>query len=206
MNHHRLLTIVLALVPAAACGGSAPKPVSPSSVPKDAGNAMAEIPRATAGSPGELHFETQAGWIEERPSNSMRVKQYSLPAAEGDPENAALVVTSGIGGSADANLARWIGQFEQPDGADPMTRATRSVKNRGDLVFHELEISGTFVAEIMSASMMSTGERENKPNWRMLAAVVESPHGPYYVKLVGPDATVRSWRESFQAFLQAIRT
>ena len=59
---------------------------------------------------------------------------------------------------------------------------------------------------MMSAATMTAGERANKPNWRMLAAVVETPRGPYYVKLVGPDATVQRWKESYQAFLQAIRT
>jgi hypothetical protein len=53
--------------------------------------------------------------------------------------------------------------------------------------------------------MPGSGDRQNKPGWRLLGAVVESPHGPYYVKLVGPDATVRSWKESFRAFLRAIR-
>ena len=197
MKPPRPLSLLLALIPAAACGGSAPKPVPPPS--------PSPAPPAAASTSGELQFETQAGWIEEQPANTMRVKQYSLPAVEGDAEGASLVVTTGIGGSADANIARWIGQFEQPDGADPATRAVRTVKTRGNLVFHELEIAGTYVAEMMSAATMTAGARANKPNWRMLAAVVETPHGPYYVKLVGPDATVQRWKESYQAFLQAIR-
>jgi hypothetical protein len=39
----------------------------------------------------------------------------------------------------------------------------------------------------------------------MLAAVVETPEGSYYVKLLGPERTVARWHESFLAFLKSVR-
>ena len=38
----------------------------------------------------------------------------------------------------------------------------------------------------------------------MKAAVVETPGGPYFVKLTGPDKTVVTWDASFQAFLKSM--
>lgn len=194
----RIVTLVLSLPLAAACGGSAPKPVvdAPSRSPhgQAASPGAAADPARTA---GPLAFKAPAGWIEEAPSNPMRLKQYALPAAEGDSQNASLVVFTGIGGTADMNITRWIGQFQQPDGSDSAAKAVRSTRAQGDLTIHEVEIVGNFVAEMPPGS----GAWQNEANWRMLGAVVETPHGPYHVKLVGPDATVSRWKESFREFL-----
>src|ERR1044072_9395945 len=68
----------------------------------------------------ELKFRVPAGWVEEERTTSMRVAQYRLPKAPGDPEDASLVLYyfgQGQGGSVTANIARWIGQMKQPDGS-----------------------------------------------------------------------------------------
>jgi hypothetical protein len=39
----------------------------------------------------------------------------------------------------------------------------------------------------------------------MLAAVLETPHGPYFFKLVGPEKTVGHWAKSFSAFVKSAR-
>ena len=49
-----------------------------------------------------------------------------------------------------------------------------------------MDVSGTYVAEVTPGS----AERFNKPGFRQLAAVVETPDGPHFVKVVGPAATV----------------
>ena len=65
----------------------------------------------------ELRFKMPDGWVSESPSSKMRVAQYKLPKAEGDAEDASLVVYyfgPAQGGSVDANIDRWISQIEQP--------------------------------------------------------------------------------------------
>ena len=42
-------------------------------------------------------------------------------------------------------------------------------------------------------------------DFRLLAAVVETPAGPYFFKLTGPDPTVRRWTDSFEAAIRAAR-
>jgi hypothetical protein len=39
----------------------------------------------------------------------------------------------------------------------------------------------------------------------MLAAIVATKDGPWYFKLVGPEATVAKWEASYQAFLSSIQ-
>jgi hypothetical protein len=51
--------------------------------------------------------------------------------------------------------------------------------------------------------MMMAGSTP-KPGYRMKAAVVETPGGPYFVKLTGPEKTVARWDASFTAFLRSI--
>ena len=48
-------------------------------------------------------------------------------------------------------------------------------------------------------------ERFNKPGFRLRAAVVETPRGPYFVKLTGPVETVARWDKSFLDFLATLR-
>jgi hypothetical protein len=38
----------------------------------------------------------------------------------------------------------------------------------------------------------------------MRTAVVETPRGPYYLKLVGPATTVAAWNASFGEFLASL--
>src|SRR5881396_600245 len=77
----------------------------PTAAPNNAQQAPASV------SQGDLRLKPPEGWVSERPSSSMRVSQYKLPAADGDSEAASLVVYyfgQGQGGSVDANLERWI--------------------------------------------------------------------------------------------------
>jgi len=44
-----------------------------------------------------------------------------------------------------------------------------------------------------------------KPNFRMLAAVLETSQGPYFFKLVGPEQTVAHWATGFSQFMKSAR-
>ena len=82
-----------------------------------------------------------------------------------------------------------------------LARGNRKAFTVGDLKVTTVDVSGTYVAEVKPGS----AERHNKPNYRMRAAVVETPGGPYFVKLTGPAATVGAASAAFDAFLQSMR-
>jgi hypothetical protein len=157
----------------------------------------------SASAPGDLQYKAPSGWVKEQPTSGMRKAQFQLPRAEGDSDDGSLVIFyfgPGQGGSAQANLDRWIAQFEQPDGSPSKDRAKTKTMAVNGLTVSLLDLSGTFTAEMTPGA----GDRQNKPQSRMLAAVIETPKGPYFVKLVGPVKTVDRWEPDFTAFLNSV--
>jgi hypothetical protein len=133
----------------------------------------------------------------------MRKAQFQVPRAEGDAENGSLAIFyfgPGQGGSAQDNLGRWIAQFEQPDGSSSKDKARTKSMTVNGLNVSLLDLTGTYTAEMNPGA----GDRQNKPQSRLLAAVVETPKGAYFVKLVGPIKTVDRSEPDFMAFLNSL--
>ena len=151
---------------------------------------------------GTLTFTPPATWQPRPAASSMRVAEFVVPKAAADPEDAEVVVYffGGGGGSVEANIQRWVGQFQQPSGAAARDGG-RSAFTVGNLKVTTVGVSGTYVAEVRPGS----AERHNKPNFRMRAAVVETPKGPYFVKFTGPAATVTAASPAFDQFLKSLR-
>jgi hypothetical protein len=132
----------------------------------------------------------------------MRVAEFVLPGPAGGMQDAELVVYyfGGSGGSVDANIQRWLGQMQQPDGRPTGEVAVRDTRTVNGLKVSTLDVSGTYVAEVKPGS----SQKHNSPGYRMRTAVVETPRGPYYIKLVGPAKTVATWANSFTQFLGSL--
>jgi hypothetical protein len=149
----------------------------------------------------ELKFRVPAGWVEEERTSSMRVAQYRLPKAPGDTEDASLVLYyfgQGQGGSTAANIERWISQMKQADGSVARGAKDEQLAANG-LKVTTVDVSGTYVAETAPGS----GTFHNKPDYRLRAAVIETPNGSYFVKLVGPEKTVTQWNDSFVSYIKS---
>ena len=154
-------------------------------------------------SAGTLRFAAPPEWSARQPASAMRVAEFSLPKAAGDAEDAELVVYffGGSGGSVDANIDRWIGQMQQPDGRPSKEVARRTERTVNGLPVTVVDVSGTYVAEMRPGST----ERHNKPGFRMRAAVVTTPKGPYFIKAAGPAKTMGRWSAAMDAFVDSVR-
>jgi hypothetical protein len=152
---------------------------------------------------GSLKFTAPADWKTRTPSSSMRVAEFLLPKQAGDAADAELVIYyfGTQGGSVDANIDRWIGQMQQPDGKPSKDVAKRGEVKANGLTITTLELPGTYVAEMSPGA----AEHHNSPGYRLMTAVIPTAKGAYYLKLVGPDKTVKHWSASFQTFLQGLR-
>jgi hypothetical protein len=152
---------------------------------------------------GTLAYTAPPAWHTRPPASSMRVAEFVIPRSGGDAEDAELVIFYfGTGaGTVDANVNRWIGQLQQPDGSSTKDKATRSTRTINGLQVTLVDATGTYVAEMRPGST----EHYNKPGFRLRAAVVETPHGPYYVKMTGPAKTMGAANEDFAAFLGSLR-
>jgi len=151
---------------------------------------------------GELHFKAPDAWATEKPTSTMRVAQYKLPKAEGDPEDASLVLYyfgASQGGTTQANIDRWIGQMQQPDGSASKDKAKTDNLTVNGLKVSTVDVTGTYTAEMSPGS----GDRHNNANYRLRAAVIETPKGNYFVKLVGPANTIAKWDQAFNDYLKS---
>ncbi len=162
---------------------------------------------ATLATPGAaqptLHYEPPVGWIEEPTASPMRVAQFRLPRVPGDSEDGELVVFyfGGSGGTVEANLQRWVGQMEQPDGRSSFAVASTTAFDANGLDVTLLDVPGTYVAAVRPGA----AERLDKRDFRLLAAVVETPVGPWFFKLTGPARTIARWDAAFGEFLRSAR-
>jgi hypothetical protein len=188
----KVITALVTVIFCSACG------TPPTVVSNNGSASQAQPPSAR----GELQFKAPTGWISERPTSSMRVSQYQLPAAEGDADSASLVVYyfgQGQGGSVDANLERWIGQMQTADGKPSKSTAKTENTTVNGLKVTLLDVSGTYAGGDMGGG----GATQSKPNYRMRAGVIATPRGAYFIKLVGPEKTVSRWDQSFQDFVKS---
>jgi hypothetical protein len=150
-----------------------------------------------------LKYDLPEGWSSKPLSSKMRVADLVLPKAEGDPEDASLVITffGGQGGTVQANFDRWLTQMQQPDGRASKDVAKTSVLKTHDLTLSIMDLPGTFVAEVAPGS----SEHFNKPGYHLRAAVIEGKGGPFFIRLVGPAKTVAKWDAAVQAFFKSLR-
>jgi len=151
---------------------------------------------------GELKFKAPDGWTTEKASSSMRIAQYKLPKAEGDKEDGSLVLYyfgASQGGTAQANIDRWIGQMHQADGSDSKSKAKTENLTINGLKVTTVDVSGTYTAEMSPGS----GSFHNDDNYRLRAAVIETPKGNYFVKLAGPAKTIERWDQAYNDYLKS---
>jgi hypothetical protein len=146
-------------------------------------------------------FGAPAGWVVEKPTSEMRVAQYVLPRVEGDAEDATVVVThfgGGGAGNVQGNLDRWKGMVRGADGQPSADAKTHTI-DAGGATITVFEATGRYVAPAMPGKP----EMLDKPGWTLITAMIPTQNGIYYPKMMGPQATVAKWRDSF---LELLRT
>jgi hypothetical protein len=156
------------------------------------------------GSAANLTFQAPAGWIAETPASRMRRAQYSVPRVDGDPEDAEMVVFyfPGQGGSVQSNIDRWVGMFTKADGSSAAGDAKTETKTVNGLSVTTVDVEGVYTNQSMGPMAGASGPQ---PDYRMLAAIVETPGGPWFFKLTGPKQTVGKWKSSFDEFIKTIK-
>ena len=141
---------------------------------------------------------TPPDWKKEEPSNNFRWMQFRVPHAKGDTDDAELAISKGLGGGADANVARWKGSFKPPAG-----KGIDDVAKVGDIEIGGrkatyLDVSGTY-------SVPFAPKPDSRPDYRMLAVYYDGKDNVYTFKLVGPAATVDAAKKGFDEWLKAFK-
>ncbi len=182
---------VAAAAQAPAPGRQAPA-VPPSHAPAMSMGGQASAPAAASAG---LVYQLPAGWVNEKPSSSMRLAQASIPGKGGPAQFGIFYFGPGGGGTPEANIERWVDQIDQPV-APP---------HRESFAAHGLKLTWVEVAGTMKPTTVGMGPATAQPGYRLLGAVVEGPNGPWYVKVTGPDATVAAARGAFLELLHGLQ-
>jgi hypothetical protein len=173
-------------------------PSTSATQPGSAPVSAAQSANSQASSAGGIKWTTPVKW-KAGPERQMRAATYFIPAAAGDSEDGECAVFFGIGGGVEANLKRWVGQFEQPDGKPSESLVKQKRETINGLQVTTIDLTGTYGG---GGPMM--GQSAKKTGYRLLGAIVEGPQGEIFFKLTGPAKTVAAAQADFQALLKSL--
>ncbi|MGO9837739.1 MAG: hypothetical protein ACLP1X_26425 [Polyangiaceae bacterium] len=144
------------------------------------------MPPPTSEAPA-IAWKMPPAWQEVPSPNAMRLATYRAPGG-------VEVSVSRAGGVTEANVQRWISQF------DDVGREGRVEKTLHGLHVVTVDVAGTYVG----GGAMTGGPAEPKHDWAMVGAVVEGPSPSYFFKMTGPAAAVRAARSAFDRLVDGI--
>ena len=153
-----------------------------------------------------LHAESVAGLKWTAPSEwsnkgtaPMRAATYIVPPAPGEKTRAECVVYffgTGQGGSVEANMDRWKGQFTQAGKPVPAQIQKRTV--------HGLPVATIDTSGDYSGMGGPSADRPIvEPGYRLLGAIIEGPEGNVFIKFAGPSKTVTASQRSFEQLVNS---
>lgn len=165
--------------------------------------AASETPNDSTLHVDDLRFTVPSQWQAEAPSSPSRKAQYALTATAADDPGSCVIYYFGPDGPGDAqtNIDRWIGQFVNAAGEPPRDSAVSETLSVNGLTVHTVDVSGRYVAEAMPGS----GQHLDKPNQRLIAAVIDAPAGPYYLKVLGPQALIDAQEADILTMIRSLR-
>lgn len=135
----------------------------------------------------------------------MRLATYQIRPAPGDQEGGECGVYyfgQGQGGSVQANIDRWIGQFQQSNGKASKDVAKVEKRSIHGLRVTTVDVSGAYTGMGGPAAP----EGPPKQSYRLLGAIVEGPQGSVFFKFTGPAKTVAENESIFEKMLSTLNT
>ena len=143
-----------------------------------------------------VQWTTPANWKAEA-ERPMRLATYTVaPGAE----CGVYFFGSGQGGSVEANLDRWIGQFLQADGKPSKAAAKIDQRAIHGWRVTTVDVSGAYTG--MAGPTAQPGPALS--GYRLLGAIVEGPQGSIFFKFTGPEKTVAANQSAFGKMLETL--
>lgn len=143
---------------------------------------------------GAFTFQRPEGWGWVTPASPMRKAQLTPPSAgsAAPGEVTFFHFGPGQGGSVEQNIQRWTAQFQAGAAG---SNAMQKVGQHGGTKVTYVTASGTF------QSGMPGGPTTPLEGYALLGAIIESPGGNVFVKMTGPEETVRAATAAFEAMI-----
>lgn len=154
-------------------------------------------PLGDSGGPVELDAITltaPAGWQQMPPSSSFVAAEFALPRAEGDDADGRLTIST-AGGTVEANIDRWKGQFDAQAKQAPQ---------------EEIDVAG-FKVTLVDLSGNFSDQRGpfapavERPGYRMIAAIVPVEGQLHFIKATGPEKTIAAHADKIHEFIRTVK-
>lgn len=152
-------------------------------------------------------LQAPAGWQRVQPKSGIVETEFAIPsegtAADGTPVQPGRMTVMGAGGTVQANIDRWYGQFVQPDGSETKTKSTTKKLDLAGCTVTLVDIPGTY--KDSPGGPFAGGRAVERPDYRMLAAIVETPdRGNHFLKFYGPAKTVAAHADGFRTMVEGM--
>jgi hypothetical protein len=159
----------------------------------------ADEPKQTIDARG-LTFEAPKAWKASPPTNQMRRAQLTANPVEGDDYPAELIVFAfpGGAGSVEANIKRWQNLFTDEKGNPPEIER-RNVKGKNVEVVRA-ETRGDYHPATFGGPPQPV-----RKDARLLGAIVIAGDTGYFLRMVGPDKTMKKLTPDFDEMLKSIK-
>jgi len=147
-----------------------------------------------------LTFEAPKSWKSSPPTTSMRRAQLKVEPIAGDDYPAELIVFafSGAAGSVEDNLTRWQKLFKDEDGNPPKMESKKIQAKNTEVT--RAETSGHYYPASFG------GKKEpDRPGARLLGVIVTGEKSSYYIRMVGPDKTMKKLKDDFDEMVKTIK-
>jgi hypothetical protein len=141
-----------------------------------------------------IRLTPPVAWTKTANSSSFVAAEFSLPRADGDSADGRLTIST-AGGSLEANIDRWKGQFKP----QPKSMSQEDVEIAG-MKAKIVDMSGDF-----NDQRGPFGPGELRPDYRMIAAVIPVGDQLHFVKATGPQKTIASHATAIQQFIRSAK-
>ena len=148
---------------------------------------------------GVITMHATKKWEVIKPKVRFIEAEFAIKKSKGDENNGRLTMM-GAGGSIKQNIDRWIGQFKSESGGSVADTAKVSKKEFDGHTVHYVDITGTY-----NDSRGPQAPAVQRKDYRMLAAIIETDQGNYFVKFYGPKKTVADNEKHFEKMMKSLK-
>jgi hypothetical protein len=163
------------------------EPAKPEEKPSDGGDKKRK----------SVALEVPGEWRAEKAKGPKSLKAaFRLEAADGDKDPAhATLWYFGEKGSVDKSVSVFAKMF----GTTP-DKVKKESLDVGGMKATTCEIAGSFTE---AQGKKKDKAADPKPGYKLIAAIIEAPDGPWVARLVGPEKTVEKNRETFLKWVKS---
>jgi len=154
-----------------------------------------------------LKSEAPATWKTKTSPFKTRLHTFTVPKADGDERDAEVQIISfgkdNDGGGLAANIKRWKGMFDPPEGKTIDDVSKQDTFNAGPAKITTLDIQGTYLDKFPPFDPNAKTIR--RPDYRRINVFFDSEGGTFFIIFVGPAKTVAQNKKDFDNWLKGFK-